>query len=408
MKHFLRCLCCLIAAISSLQAQVLFGENFEAANLPVGWSVETEATDGGWNIGAPSALSSQFFTIESNGSLRVMGTNDDNCNCNKKNDYLISPPLNLSALTSVVLKADIFFGAATYQNITERGTIEVSTDKVNWSELAELHGHGGWDQHIIDLSAYTGADSLYIAFHYNDNGGFLYGMAVDNVSLEIPAMLDAAISAIHSKPFGEEMVQNHINGTVFNNSVTPVTNLEIQYTVNGGAPVTTVLSGLNILPFDYYEFHHPTPWVPDISGDYNIEVSISTVNGIADEDSGNNTLSFETKIFPHVVPPNLIDQFLLAAPVYTTVATSANQLSKPNDLDFFPILSKNELWVVNERTEALGGSTLTIYNAGKSDQTFLNRVDGKVTWYPSRQWTASHGYGVIALAKELHLPAASG
>ncbi len=380
MKYLLLSFLCALGGACSLSAQVLFQQNFEATGLPAGWSVTTAATDGGWKTGAPAVLSSQSFTIGSNGSLRVAGTNDDVCNCDKSKDYLITPPLNLSAVASAALKADIFFGAGSYQGITERGTVEVSLDKVNWKELADLHGHGGWDQHIFDLSAYAGEDSVYVALHYDDGGGYLYGMAVDNVSVEVPAKLDAALTDLHTKPYGLEMQENHIGGMVFNNGVTPIASLEIAYTVDSGAPVVASLSGLNIAPFEHYEFHHPTPWTSANSGIRKIQVSITAVNGMADENAGNNALSFETEIFPHVVPPNLVDKFLLAAPVYTTVATSANLLSKPNDLDFFPILAKNELWVVNERTEALGGSTLTIYDAGKPNQTFLNRVDGNA-WH---------------------------
>ena len=380
MRYLLLSFFCVFGGASSLSAQVLFQENFETAGLPAGWLVTTVATDGGWKIGTPAVLSSQYFTIEGNGSLQVAGTNDDACNCNKSNDYLITPPLNLSAVTTAVLKADIYFGAQTYQNVTENGTIEVSLDKLNWTVLATLHGHGGWDQHSFNLSDYTGQSNVYVAFHYNDNGGYMYGMAIDNVSLEVPATLDAALTDLHKKSFGLEMGENHVSGVVLNNGITTITSLEITYSVDGGTPFVAVLNGLNIAPFESYEFHHPNTWTSTDLGIKSIDVSISAVNGISDENAGNNALSFETEIFPDIVAPNLIDQFLVAAPVITSVATSANQLSKPNDLDFFPILAKNELWVVNERTETLGGSTLTIYDAGQPNQTFLNRVDGNA-WH---------------------------
>lgn len=380
MKQLHLTLLYVLAAASQLQAQVIFQENFEGAGLPSGWSVQTQSTDGGWNIGTPPNLSSQFFTIPDNSSVRIAATNDDNCNCDKSKDYLITPPLDLTTVTSAILKADVFFGANTYQGVTERGTIELSFDKTNWTELADMPGHSGWDKQVLDLSAYAGKDSVYIAFHYNDNGGFLYGLAIDNISIEVPATLDAELTKLHARPFGEESVESHISGTIYNNSVSTITDLEVTYSVDGGTPVVGTLNGLNISPFEHYEFQHPTAWIPGAIGVHSIVVSVTAANGIADENTANNTLSFNTEIFPHVVPPNNIDKFLLAPPVYTTVATSADQLDKPNDLDFFPILAKNELWIVNERTENLGGSTLTIYDAGKSDQTILNRVDGNA-WH---------------------------
>lgn len=58
------------------------------------------------------------------------------------------------------------------------------------------------DQHLVDLSAFAGKDSVYVAFHYDDNGGFLYGMAIDNVSIEVPATLDASLTKLDTKPYG--------------------------------------------------------------------------------------------------------------------------------------------------------------------------------------------------------------
>ncbi|MBI5915200.1 MAG: choice-of-anchor J domain-containing protein [Bacteroidetes bacterium] len=363
-----------------LQAQVLFQEDFEAGNIPAGWTNQTLATDGGCKVGTPSALSSQYWPVESNGSTRVAASNDDACNCVKNQDYLVMPPLDFSAVNAAVLSVDVFFQANTYQGATERLTVEVSLDNLTWTEVEDLHGHGGWDTHLLNLSAYAGAGSVYIAFHYNDGGGWLYGGAIDNVSVQVPALLDAKLTEVHAKKYGEEMAENHVSTTIFNNGVSAITSLEVSYSVNGGAPVAATENGLNIEPFTFYEFHHPTPWTADASGLYNVTVEITAVNGGPDEDAANNSLSAETEIFPHVVVPNRIDEFLLAAPVFTTIATSTNQLDKPTDLDFFPILGKNELWVVNERTETLGGSTLTIYDPDAADPEFLQRVDGNA-WH---------------------------
>lgn len=381
MKQTLLSLCFFLFTSACLQAQVLFSEGFESGSVPTGWSNQTLASDGGWKVGTPSALSSQYWTVVANGSTRIAASNDDACNCNKSQDYLVTPPLDLSAVNAAVLSVDVFFQANVFQGATERLTVEVSTDNLTtWEEVEDLHGHGGWDTHLIDLSAHAGHDSVFIAFHYDDGGGWLYGGGIDNVTVQVPALLDAKMEEVHAQKYGEEMGENHIATTIFNNGVNAITSLEVSYSVNGGAPVVATESGLNIEPFTAYEFHHPTPWTADASGLYDVTVEITAVNGGSDEEAANNSLSAETEIFPHVVAPNRIDEYLLAAPIFTTIATSANQLDKPTDLDFFPILGKNELWVVNERTEALGGSTLTIYNPDSSAAEFLPRVDGNA-WH---------------------------
>ncbi len=380
MKLFLSTCLCLCLCICGLSAQILFEENFETPGLPAGWSIQTKASDGGWLVGTPNALSTQSFGIPSNGSQRIVATNDDKCDCDKSEDYLITPAIDLSNAANPVFKADLLFGRKTYQSATEAGTVEVSEDKINWTVVHTFPGHTGWASVVVDLSAMAGKSAVYVAVRYNDGGGWLYGMAIDNVVIEEPRSLDAAMTNVVARSFGEENVDFPIRGTLLNNGVTPITELEISYTLNGADPVSGTLSGLNIAPFANFEFEHPKIWVPDAGGTYTVEVTIDAINGAADENPDNNSIIFETEIYPHVVPPNRIAEFLAAPPVFETIPTPVNQLNRPTDLDFFPILGKNELWVINERNEDIGGSTLTIYDAGTPDQSFLHRVDGNA-WH---------------------------
>ncbi|MDX5321515.1 MAG: hypothetical protein LPK45_10325, partial [Bacteroidota bacterium] len=85
---------------------------------------------------------------------------------------------------------------------------------------------------------------------------------------------------------------------------------------------------------------------------------------------------------------NDVPEFFQAAPegTYGTVspelkvlATSSNQLNGPTDLDFHPTRHM-ELWVINYDDEMTGGSTLTIRNAGKSNQEIEWRRDGNA-WH---------------------------
>jgi len=360
--------------------QSIFEEDFEGPGLPADWSQNTNASDGGWKIGLPTQLSSQFWAIPSNGSLQVAATNDDACNCDKSQDYLITPILDFSNLTGAALSFDMLFGKSEYQGFTEQATIEVSTDGLNWSVIQELEGHPGWDSHQLDLSSYAGEDSVWIAFHYNDNGGFLYGLAIDNVQVFVPPASDAGITSLKLLPYGEVDVAIPITGTIVNNSLEPISQVEISYAINGGTKDWSHLHGLNIQPFESYTFHTNNIWNPTAPGIYTVSVEIETVNAKADDVPSNDTMTFQVEIFPHVVTANRIDEYLSTEPILTTMATFADGLEKPTDLDFFPILAKNELWVVNERVENSGGSTTTIYNAGTEDQEFLNRTDGNA-WH---------------------------
>ena len=109
--HNLRYLVCLLLCSQGLHVsgQALFSENFESGALPSNWEVQTLATDGGWRVGNSQSLSSGYFPIQSNNSSFFAGTNDDQCNCNKSNDRLISPSIDLRSVQAAVLSFDAFY-----------------------------------------------------------------------------------------------------------------------------------------------------------------------------------------------------------------------------------------------------------------------------------------------------------
>jgi hypothetical protein len=378
---YMFCFMLAFLSVGNTDAQVIYSEDFESGNLPSDWMITTNATDDGWSVGTANSLSSANWPVMDNGSQNIIGTNDDVCNCNKSADYLIMPPLDMTSMTSLVLEADVFFGAQSYDGITETGTIEVSINNMQtWTVLEDLHGHGDWDTHIVNLSNYAGQSSVIVAFHFDDNGGWLYGMALDNIKLVVPPGLDAGLVELDTKAFAELSDEITIGGTILNNGANTIESLEIAYTTDGGSPVVETLSGLNIEGFEFYNFSFPSAWTPGTEGVFNVDVEITAVNGMMDEDNTNNALDFEIEIFPKVVAPNIIDEYLNTIPVFSILNTGADNLNKPTDLDFYPVLAKNELWVINQRVESDGGSTTTFYNAGESDQSSLHRIDGN-SWH---------------------------
>lgn len=362
------------------QAQVIFSEDFNLSMLPVDWQIDSDATDGGWRFGTSQSMSSQNFGIESNGTS-IVATNDDGCNCNKANEYLISKPIDLSTVNAAVLKFDLFYGDQVYEGIQEDATVEISLDGTTWTVLDDLHGHGGWDQHIINITEYAGNPTVYIALRYHDNGGWLYGMAADNVIIEVPNTLDVSLVDLESKEFGEIGKEFKVAGTVLNNGIETITSLELQYTIDGVNPVVETIEGISIEAFSYSNFEFIERWLPIVEGEQTIGVQILAVNNSTDEIVDNNAGSFTTVIYGEVVVPNKINEIVLSEPNITTVATGGNGLDRPTDLDFFPVLGKDELWVINQRTESEGGSTVKISDASSgSPSDFEMQVDGN-SWH---------------------------
>ncbi len=370
----------LLLVVTMGYSQVLLNEDFESSSIPVDWQNISNATDGGWKTGTSQSLSSQYFPIESNGSI-IVATNDDDCNCDKADEYLISRPIDLSEVDAAILKFDLYYTDQAFQGVQEDATVEISLDGINWTVLDDLHGHGGWDEHIINISDYVGNDMVYIALRYDDNGGWLYGMAVDNIIVEVPIKLDASLVALDSKKFGEVGKEYNLTGTILNNGVETVSSIEIQYTVEGEAPVIEIIDGLLIEGFTFSSFEFSQSWIPTSEGEVSISVEVLKVNGTLDEIADNNFASISTVIYGEVIVPNNIVQILLSVPNIKTVASSSNGLDRPTDLDFFPILGKDELWVINQRTESVGGSTVTISDAtADTPSDFQMKVDGN-SWH---------------------------
>ena len=67
------------------------------------------------------------------------------------------------------------------------------------------------------------------------------------------------------------------------------------------------------------------------------------------------------------------------APAINQMAGTSDNVYEPQDLDFHPSRA-NELWVINKGSNNTGGSTVTITNAGESNQASEFRRDGNA-WH---------------------------
>ena len=371
----------MLFSVVSLNAQVIYAEDFESGEIPADWVSQSNATDGGWRILSNTALSSTYFQIPGNGSNFIAGTNDDQCNCDKSNEYFITEAIDLSQVSSAILYFDAFYGDGSFQGTQEDATIEVSTDGgLNWQVLSDLEGEAGWSRRSVDLSSVTGNESVFIGFRYHDSGGWMFGFALDNIVIEVPPQLEASVLSLDEKLFGELGDAITISGTVRNNGSDVINQLEMSYSVNGENPVTQTFSN-NIFSFTNYDFEFDMPWQTTEEGSYTIDVQIVSVNGGNDDNLNDNASSYTTRIYGPIEVPNKIEDYLAGPPEIMNMPSATPFLDKPTDLDFFPLLGKDELWIVNQRTESDGGSTLKISDASLSTPSdYLMQVDGNA-WH---------------------------
>ena len=80
----------LLSFTSFFSQNILFDEDFSGTlqdGLPDLWSQSTLSNDGGWLNGTSSDLQSEWWGIAPHGTF--VATNDDACDCNKSEDYLL-------------------------------------------------------------------------------------------------------------------------------------------------------------------------------------------------------------------------------------------------------------------------------------------------------------------------------
>lgn len=287
------------AAVAQGQSQI-FTEDFNSG-MPTGWTQQNAATDGGFLAGSASSLSSQFFTITNNGS-NIVATNDDGCgqNCDKSNEILVTSAYDLSSYSQLHATFKSFFYGATWDGATEKAEFKYSTDGgTTWTKIGDIGGAGSWSDQYFDISAACGNSAVNFGFNYQDGGGFLYGLGLDDFVIFQPYNFDLAVESLNMfSTVGLNNAPLTIEGSLTNYGGATITSLDINYTVNGGTAVSASLTGLSIAPYQSYTYTHTTDWTPSATGVYDLEVYASALNGGFDLNTGNDTLEAEITVVP--------------------------------------------------------------------------------------------------------------
>ena len=152
--------------------------DFADGQTPEGWTLE-----GNWQIGNTCVSSWGFFggTLP-NPPFMYINSDDAGSGVTVSGNFT-SPVIDAQYISALTLEFDHFADASS-GDVCE---IQVSTDGNSWTTVQAYTGqdHGSWtapEHATIDLSNYL-VPTLQIRFHYTDNGSWLYGWAVDNISL---------------------------------------------------------------------------------------------------------------------------------------------------------------------------------------------------------------------------------
>ncbi len=111
---------------------------------------------------------------------------------------------------------------------------------------------------------------------------------------------DLAVTEITTSPY---LSQGNvtITGTITNYGTTTITSMDLNYKIDGGAAVTSNLTGLNIASSTTYSFSHPTPWNAVI-GNHTIQAYASNLNnGNVDANPGDDALTKTVAVMSELV-----------------------------------------------------------------------------------------------------------
>lgn len=294
---------CLVvfAATAYTQGTVVWEENFDGGSgLPAGWTQTSSATDGGWKVGTTSALSSQYFPVPSRAG-NILGTNDDACNCNKANEIVKFPPIDLTSQTDIRMLFDLFFIKGSYNGKVETLKLLVTVDGgTTWDELVNFTGASGWrSPYMVDITPYAGKPNVQFAFRYDDAADWLYGAMVDNIRIVIPDdVLKARVASVTTGKnidaiplvragyakllVGDEVT---VRMTVNNDGFPAITSFDLLAT-RGTDTIQNTVTGQNITLGQSRTYTFALP-VKLGANDFN--VTISNVNGVGDDDAADNT-----------------------------------------------------------------------------------------------------------------------
>ena len=171
----------------------------------------------------------------------------------------------------------------------------------------------------------------------------------------------------------------NISGILLNRGTDTLTSMDLNYSIDNGTIYTTSISGISVAPFTTYDAIHPTAWTASANGIYSVKMWASNINGTSDLDQSNDTASKLINVGP--ATPNYIDDYIgITTPLLTVIGSAADGIDVPRDLDFHPVLTRNELWVILKSTENSGGKTVKFTNAGQIGQTSLLQQDGNA-WH---------------------------
>jgi len=213
---------------------------------------------------------------------------------------LISPPMNLSDLSSVKISFRHFYDD--YPGSGPVAGVATRSNYGNWHSVWEINPGSNAGPEWVDLTITNtdvGQQAFQICFYLNGNLDNIEYWYLDDVLVFDPLNLDAMLTTLTGTPphIGGP---SPVKGMVMNVGLTPVTSLEIIWQLDNGVTQSSDFTGLSLGLQDTFAFICSGLMDPP-AGNHFLAVWINRVNDMADDFPENDTCSSVVERSSHVI-----------------------------------------------------------------------------------------------------------
>lgn len=290
----------LVFLAGSGQAQVLFHEGFQSADLDV---LSTASLDTAWTLHNDANVPvsnpdlswlDEAWTIwrDETGSMMAASTSFFEEAGAEADRWMVSPAVDLSSAVQPRLSFRARALDADNRDGFEVLLSTTGTDKEDFTESLQMtrQARASWAWYTIDLSAYAG-QRVHLAFVQNSVDKYI--LCVDDVSVYDQASAGAVVAALRM-PAVQVLTSSSMNvaleGEILNTGSEPIVSYDLCYVLEGGDTVRTNVQDVSIAASATAAFSVEA----SVSGEGNriFRVWVENING-----SGNSCPSTFTYVF---------------------------------------------------------------------------------------------------------------
>ncbi len=276
----------LVTCFLGARAQVLFYQDFESGSIDPMTAVDVDGKT--VNPSVANVAGPTFGIVQQTAKNKAVVSTSWFDPVGQADDWLISPPITIT-------DANTFLSWEAYSpdaNFRDGYQVRVSTTDnaiASFSNLAlnvaaELTT---WTKRSAKLSAYVG-QTIYFAFRNNSNDKYLLFM--DNIKVEVLKGNNMIVKNLTFDKYNPIATEVPVKISIENHGANPLTSFFFDYTVEGNT-YTDTITGLNVAPLKSTDVTHSLSYTIAETGEFPIAVNISKPNGVADEDSLDNTIT---------------------------------------------------------------------------------------------------------------------